>query len=94
MQANQNQLEAIRCVDGPLLIIAGAGSGKTATLTSRIAYMISEKNILPSSILALTFTNKAANEMKERTGKAIGKEYHPHMMKNRHLPYMGTFHSF
>ncbi len=56
--------------------------------------MIWEKNIRPSSILALTFTNKAAWEMKERTWKAIGAEYHPYMLKNRHLPYIGTFHSF
>jgi len=56
--------------------------------------MISEKNIAASSILALTFTNKAAGEMKERTGQAIWATYHPHMMKNRHLPYMWTFHSF
>ena len=94
MKANTQQQEAIECVNGPLLIIAGAGSGKTATLTQRIAYMISEKNITPSSILALTFTNKAASEMKERTGKVIGADYHPHMMRNCHLPYIGTFHSF
>ncbi|NDK09589.1 UvrD-helicase domain-containing protein [Candidatus Gracilibacteria bacterium] len=94
MQLNPIQHQAMVCVTGPLLIIAGAGSGKTATLTQRIAYMISECGIRPSSILALTFTNKAAGEMKERTGKTIGAEYHPYMLKNRHLPYIGTFHSF
>ena len=94
MQANSQQNQAIKQVEWPLLIIAWAGSWKTATLTQRIAYMISEKGINPSSILALTFTNKAAWEMKERTGKVIWQEYHPHMMKNRHLPYIGTFHSF
>ncbi len=94
MKANPKQQEAIESVHGALLIIAGAGSWKTATLTKRIAHMISENNIIPNSILALTFTNKAAGEMKERTGQAIGSTYHPHMMKNRHLPYMGTFHSF
>ena len=94
MKANKQQQEAIEHVNGPLLIIAWAGSGKTATLTQRIAYMISQKNIAPSSILALTFTNKAASEMKERTGNAIGADYHSHMMRNRHLPYIGTFHSF
>jgi DNA helicase-2/ATP-dependent DNA helicase PcrA len=94
MQANSKQHEAIIHKDGPLLIIAGAGSGKTATLTQRIAYLISQHHVDPSSILALTFTNKAAGEMKERTGRAIGQEYHPHMLRNRHLPYMGTFHSF
>lgn len=94
MKANEKQQSAIEHSEGPLLIIAGAGSWKTATLTQRIGHMISEKGILPSSILALTFTNKAAWEMKERTGNTIGQQYHPHMMKNRHLPYMGTFHSF
>lgn len=94
MQLNAKQHEAMQQVEGPLLIIAWAGSGKTATLTKRIAYMISEKKIEPSSILALTFTNKAAGEMKTRTGSVIGQEYHPHMMRNRHLPYIGTFHSF
>ncbi|MCD5375256.1 UvrD-helicase domain-containing protein [Candidatus Gracilibacteria bacterium] len=94
MKPNPRQQEAIEKTQGALLIIAGAGSGKTATLTKRIAYMISEKGVEPRSILALTFTNKAAGEMKERTGQAIGATYHPHMMKNRHLPYMGTFHSF
>lgn len=94
MKANLKQQQAIEATHGALLIIAWAGSGKTATLTKRIAYMISEKQIVPNSILALTFTNKAAGEMKARTGQAIGSIYHPHMMKNRHLPYMGTFHSF
>lgn len=94
MKPNPQQQEAIEHSTGALLIIAGAGSGKTATLTRRIAHMISESWVVPNSILALTFTNKAANEMKERTGRAIGQEFHPHMMRNRHLPYMGTFHSF
>lgn len=94
MKPNKQQQQAIEKVEGSLLIIAGAGSGKTATLTKRIAYMIAEKWVEPRSVLALTFTNKAAGEMKERTGQAIGATYHPHMMKNRHLPYMGTFHSF
>ncbi len=94
MKPNPKQQEAIETVEWALLIIAWAGSGKTATLTKRIAYMIAEKWVEPRSILALTFTNKAAWEMKERTGQAIWATYHPHMMKNRHLPYMGTFHSF
>jgi len=94
MKLNPKQQEAVEHTEWSLLIIAGAWSWKTATLTKRISYMISEKWIAPASILALTFTNKAAKEMKERTGKAIGAEYHPHMMRNRHLPYMGTFHSF
>ncbi len=94
MQLNPQQQRAVEHVDGPLLIIAWAGSGKTATLTERIAYMINQKDVEPSSILALTFTNKAAREMKERTAVATWMNYHPHMRQNRHLPYMGTFHSF
>lgn len=94
MKPNPRQQEAIEKTQGALLIIAWAWSGKTATLTKRIAYMISKKWVEPRSILALTFTNKAAWEMKERTWQAIWTTYHSHMMKNRHLPYMGTFHSF
>lgn len=94
MKPNPRQQEAIEKTQGALLIIAWAWSGKTATLTKRIAYMISKKWVEPRSILALTFTNKAAWEMKERTWQAIWATYHSHMMKNRHLPYMGTFHSF
>lgn len=94
MKPNKKQLEAIYHKDGPLLIIAWAGSGKTATLTARIGHMISEGWVEPSSILALTFTNKAAWEMKERTAQVIWAQYRPSMMQNRHLPYIGTFHSF
>lgn len=70
---NEKQREAALHQDGPLLILAGAGSGKTSTMTKRIAYLIKEKGISPYNILAVTFTNKAANEMKERVEALIGE---------------------
>ncbi len=83
---NSEQKNAVSCVDGPVLIVAGAGSGKTRVLTSRIAYILSEKDLDPARILALTFTKKAASEMKERIALMVGER------KARRL-YMGTFHS-
>jgi len=71
---NKEQYEAAKTVEGPLLILAGAGSGKTRVLTYRIAHMIKDLNIYPSQILAITFTNKAAGEMKERVKNIIGSE--------------------
>ncbi len=81
---NDNQREAVECIKNSQIIVAGAGSGKTKVLTHKIAYLI-EKGYEPSSILALTFTNKAANEMKERIKKLIGKKADG--------VWMGTFHS-
>ena len=83
---NSEQKAAVSCVDGPVLIVAGAGSGKTKVLTSRIAYILEQKDLDPSRILALTFTKKAASEMKERIALMVGER------KARKL-YMGTFHS-
>lgn len=83
---NKPQYEAVTCTEGPLLVIAGAGSGKTRVLTHRIAYLISEKGIRPWDIIAITFTNKAAKEMKERIGNLIGEDIAKDM-------WVGTFHS-
>ena len=82
---NPPQQEACRHVEGPLLIIAGAGSGKTRVLTHRIAFLIREKHVSPSAIMAVTFTNKAAGEMKERLKRLVG-------IVARDM-WMGTFHS-
>jgi DNA helicase-2/ATP-dependent DNA helicase PcrA len=82
---NKEQYEAVRHRDGPLLILAGAGSGKTRVITYRIANLISEYNVLPSNILAVTFTNKAAGEMKSRIKKAVGPK--------ADSIWMSTFHS-
>ena len=83
---NPEQRAAVETTDGPLLILAGAGSGKTRVITSRIAWLIQEKAIAPDSILAVTFTNKAAKEMGERVDKLLG---HSSMAK----PLIATFHS-
>jgi len=86
-ELNKEQKRAVTYGDGPLLILAGAGSGKTRALTCRAAYLIKEKGLDPTRILLVTFTNKAAKEMKERVKKLIGKEI-------TRLPWMGTFHAF
>ena len=82
---NKQQQEAVRHTEGPLLIMAGAGSGKTRVLTHRIAYLIDEKEISPRNILAITFTNKAAREMKNRIEKLVGAEGND--------MWVSTFHS-
>ena len=82
---NDKQYEAVVNTEGPCLVIAGAGSGKTKVLTHKIAYLIGEKQVLPWNILAITFTNKAANEMKERIANLVGD-----VAKDI---WMGTFHS-
>ncbi len=85
---NSAQSKAVQITSGPLLILAGAGSGKTKTLTHRIAYLIASESIYPNEILAVTFTNKAAREMRERLGVLLGQnsDYRGFM------PWMGTFH--
>src|ERR1035437_5415549 len=84
---NPQQQEGIQAVDGPVLLLAGAGSGKTRVITHRIAYLIEERGVSPDSILAVTFTNKAAKEMGERVEKILG---HNTLAQ----PLLCTFHSF
>ena len=83
---NDRQREAVENLDGPMLVLAGAGSGKTRVLTTKVAYLLEEKDISPSNILAITFTNKAAKEMKERIFSLIGRQ--------GFLVQISTFHSF
>ncbi len=83
---NDKQKEAVKCPDGPLLVLAGAGSGKTRVLTTKLAYLVEDVGVDPHNILAITFTNKAAKEMKERAYKMLGKASYDMQIS--------TFHSF
>jgi len=84
---NDAQKAAVAYTDGPLLVLAGAGSGKTKTLTHRIAYLLTHERVWPSEILAVTFTNKAAREMRERLAALINQPN-----TRQFMPWMGTFH--
>src|SRR6476646_215674 len=83
---NPEQREAVETLDGPVLVLAGAGTGKTRVLTTRIAHILNLGRARPSEILAVTFTNKAAREMKERVGQMVGQIVEG-------MPWLGTFHS-
>ena len=83
---NKNQKEAVINPEGPCLIVAGAGSGKTKVLTTRVVHIIKEKKAWPNQILCVTFTNKAAREMQNRIANSLNE-------KVSSLPWLGTFHS-
>ena len=83
---NPPQREAVLTTEGPLLVLAGAGTGKTAALTARLAHLVATRRAWPSEILAVTFTNKAAREMKERVGRIVGEAVEG-------MPWLGTFHA-
>src|ERR1700741_2439631 len=83
---NNEQREAVETVDGPVLVLAGAGTGKTRVLTTRLAHILATRRAWPGQILAVTFTNKAAREMKERIGALIGGVVEG-------MAWLGTFHS-
>ena len=83
---NEPQREAVLTTEGPVLVLAGAGTGKTAALTARLAHLVATRRAWPSEILAVTFTNKAAREMRERVGRIVGEAVEG-------MPWLGTFHA-
>ena len=83
---NDPQRDAVLTTEGPVLVLAGAGTGKTAALTARLAHLIATRRAWPSEILSVTFTNKAAREMKERVGRIVGDAVEG-------MPWLGTFHA-
>ena len=83
---NPPQREAVLTTEGPVLMLAGAGTGKTSALTARLAHLVAMRLAWPSEILCVTFTNKAAREMRERVGRHIGEAVEG-------MPWLGTFHA-
>src|SRR5213082_1080284 len=83
---NPEQRDAVETLDGPVLVLAGAGTGKTRVLTTRIAHILSQGRARPAEFLSVTFTNKAAREMKHRLGQMLGQAVEG-------MPWLGTFHS-